>query len=126
MTSYNETSASHSADIAGIYASAAALEAGPAVPPPPVFFPVSSSAAVADDLHRLVNYQHTPPQFPQNYFQNLSPHHFPPPPSLPPLPAPQSIDTLAAAGTLHPATSAFCDRLWDWSSMVDASRDFTS
>nr|GMD48556.1 NAC domain-containing protein 35-like [Ipomoea batatas] len=89
-------------------------------PPSPAFFSASSSAvAAADDLHRLVNsQQQISLQHPQ-LFQSLS-SPFPPPPMLQPLP-PQNL--ALPPGSLH-AAAAFSDRLWDWSSMGDASRDY--
>ncbi|CAH9112039.1 unnamed protein product [Cuscuta epithymum] len=113
-----ETSSSSSTEVG------TSLALSTAAPPPlqSIFLPTSSSAALADDLHRLVNSQHMIPvvQHPQHYyFQNLSS-----PPMLQPFP-PHSLPLNALPpGTLHHAAAAFTDRLWDWSSMADASRDF--
>ncbi|XP_019191025.1 PREDICTED: NAC domain-containing protein 35-like isoform X2 [Ipomoea nil] len=119
-----ETSASSSTEVGtslGL-SSYQSSYAAAAAPPSAPFFSASSSAASVDDLHRLVNsQQQISLQHPQ-LFQTLS-SPFPPPPLLHPLP-PQPL--ALPPGSLHQAAAAaaFSDRLWDWSSMGEPSRDY--
>lgn len=93
----------------------------------PTIFPTPSfvtSSNVIDDLHRLVNFQHGSTTHHQLYHDNNTNHpsHLA---ALQPQPQPQPHSQALSLNMLPDTLqAAFSDRLWDWTSVTDPSKEF--
>lgn len=78
-----------------------------------------------DDLHRLVNFQNASLSHHQQQYHNNPNHSSQLFSTLqaPPLPQSSSLALNMLPGSLQ---AAFTDRLWDWNSINEASKDFNS